>query len=159
MAATRSGFFSHCRKKVQPAGRLRVVRSESMAGAYCLPRRFGRVNPAGPTMPLPARSEPSPCAFPLLRRCPCRGNVPARPRGGTRRAAAGRSVLRGSECLEPDSARGFVGLDDRHLLIDAGRNRYLIQVAPACWISTPPVRRLPRRSHFRKGLRQPSTPW
>ena len=33
----------------------------------------------------------------------------------------------------PSSARGFVGLDDRHLLIDAGRNRYLIQVAPACW--------------------------
>ena len=40
--------------------------------------------------------------------------------------------LHGSDCLEPSSARGFVGLDDRHLLIDAGRNRYLIQVAPAC---------------------------
>lgn len=42
-------------------------------------------------------------------------------------------VLRGAQCLEPGIARGFVSLDDRTVLVDAGRNRYRIEVSAACW--------------------------
>ena len=42
-------------------------------------------------------------------------------------------MLRGHDCLEPSFARGFVSLDDRNLLVDAGRNRYRIEVSPSCW--------------------------
>ena len=41
--------------------------------------------------------------------------------------------LRGHDCLEPAFARGFVNLDHRSVLVDAGRNRYRIEVSPACW--------------------------
>ena len=40
--------------------------------------------------------------------------------------------LRGSQCLDPDFARNWIELDDRTILVDAGRNRYRIEVAPAC---------------------------
>jgi hypothetical protein len=41
--------------------------------------------------------------------------------------------LRGGQCLDPAYARGFIGLDDRHLLVDGGRNRYLVEVSQSCW--------------------------
>jgi hypothetical protein len=41
--------------------------------------------------------------------------------------------LRGGQCLDPAYARGFVGLDHRRVLVDGGRNRYLIEVAQSCW--------------------------
>ena len=41
--------------------------------------------------------------------------------------------LRGGQCLEPASARGFTALDDRRVLVDGGRNRYLIEVSQSCW--------------------------
>lgn len=41
-------------------------------------------------------------------------------------------TLRGSQCLDPDFARGWVELDDRTILVDAGRNRYRIEVGGAC---------------------------
>lgn len=40
--------------------------------------------------------------------------------------------LRGSQCLDPDFARTWVELDDRTILVDAGRHHYRIEVAPAC---------------------------
>jgi hypothetical protein len=43
------------------------------------------------------------------------------------------SPLRGHDCLEPAFARSYVDLDHRSLLVDAGRNRYLIEVTPSCW--------------------------
>ena len=42
-------------------------------------------------------------------------------------------VLRGSQCLDATSARGFTTLDHRSLLVDGGRYRYLVEVSPACW--------------------------
>ena len=42
-------------------------------------------------------------------------------------------VLRGSECLDASYARGFQTVDDRRLLVDAGRRKYLIEVTPSCW--------------------------
>jgi hypothetical protein len=42
-------------------------------------------------------------------------------------------MLRGAACLDPSYARNFVDLDRRTLLVDAGRNHYLIEVSPACW--------------------------
>jgi hypothetical protein len=47
--------------------------------------------------------------------------------------AAPAPALRGAQCLDPGMARGFVTLDDHSLLLDAGRNRYRIQVAASCW--------------------------
>ena len=41
-------------------------------------------------------------------------------------------ILRGSQCLDPNFARGWVELDDRTILVDAGRNRYRIEVGGAC---------------------------
>ena len=41
--------------------------------------------------------------------------------------------LRGHDCLDPGFARGFTTLDHRSLLVDAGRNRYRIEVSPSCW--------------------------
>ena len=40
--------------------------------------------------------------------------------------------LRGSQCLDPVFARGWVYLDDRHILVDAGRNRYRIEFSSYC---------------------------
>jgi hypothetical protein len=42
-------------------------------------------------------------------------------------------VLRGQQCLDPDFARSFIDLDDRSLLVDAGRYRYRIEVSASCW--------------------------
>ncbi len=41
-------------------------------------------------------------------------------------------ILRGAQCLDPNFARGWVELDDRTILVDAGRNKYRIEVASAC---------------------------
>ena len=41
--------------------------------------------------------------------------------------------LRGGDCLDPARARGFSSLDARHLLVDAGRRRYRIELAHSCW--------------------------
>ena len=54
---------------------------------------------------------------------------PAPAPGATTRS----SPLRGHDCLDPVHARGFVDFDHRSLLVDAGRNRYLIEVSPSCW--------------------------
>ena len=40
--------------------------------------------------------------------------------------------LRGAQCLDPEFARGWVYLDDRHILVDAGRNRYQIEFSSYC---------------------------
>ena len=40
--------------------------------------------------------------------------------------------LRGAQCLDPDQARGWVNTDGSHILVDAGRYKYRIEVAPAC---------------------------
>lgn len=47
-------------------------------------------------------------------------------------AAPETPYLRGSQCLDPNFARNWIELDDRTILVDAGRNRYRIEVAPAC---------------------------
>ena len=41
-------------------------------------------------------------------------------------------LLRGMQCLDPDQARGWINEDDRHILVDAGRHKYRIEVASAC---------------------------
>lgn len=41
-------------------------------------------------------------------------------------------TLRGGQCLDPNQARGWINVDDRHILVDAGRYKYRIEVAPAC---------------------------
>ncbi len=40
--------------------------------------------------------------------------------------------LRGAQCLDPNLARSWVELDDRTILVDAGRNKYRIEVSGAC---------------------------
>ena len=47
-------------------------------------------------------------------------------------ASADTPILRGAQCLDPNFARGWVELDDRTILVDAGRNRYRIEVSGAC---------------------------
>ena len=47
-------------------------------------------------------------------------------------ASPGSPLLRGSQCLDPDFARGWIELDDRTVLVDAGRNKYRIEVGGAC---------------------------
>lgn len=52
-------------------------------------------------------------------------------------AAASASVarsepLRGSACLDPDFARSWTDVDDRRLLVDAGRYKYLIELPANC---------------------------
>ena len=42
------------------------------------------------------------------------------------------SPLRGSQCLDPGLARGWVYLDDSHILVDAGRKRYHIELSARC---------------------------
>ncbi len=52
---------------------------------------------------------------------------------GSDQSTAPRSAyLRGSQCLDPAFARGWVYLDDRHILVDAGRNRYRIEFSSYC---------------------------
>jgi hypothetical protein len=41
--------------------------------------------------------------------------------------------LRGSECLDPSFARSFTTIDNRSLVVDAGRYLYLIEVPTSCW--------------------------
>ena len=41
-------------------------------------------------------------------------------------------LLHGSECLDPDYARGWVYLDDTNLLVDTGRHRYHIELNTQC---------------------------
>ena len=40
--------------------------------------------------------------------------------------------LRGPDCLDPDFARSWTDLDERHLLVDAGRLKYLIELPANC---------------------------
>ena len=40
--------------------------------------------------------------------------------------------LRGNKCLDPRQARSWTLLDDRSLLVDAGRYAYRIELGPAC---------------------------
>lgn len=42
------------------------------------------------------------------------------------------SRLSGSKCLDPRQARSWTLLDDRSLLVDAGRYMYRLELAPAC---------------------------
>ena len=46
--------------------------------------------------------------------------------------AAPRALLLGAQCLDPAFARGWVYLDDRHILVDAGRYRYRIEFSSSC---------------------------
>ena len=41
-------------------------------------------------------------------------------------------MLHGSQCLDPDYARGWVYLDDANLLVDTGRHRYHIELNSLC---------------------------
>jgi len=55
-------------------------------------------------------------------------------------SAPGSPYLRGAQCLNPEFARGWVVLDDRHILVDAGRKRYQIEFRGYCWdIAQTPV--------------------
>lgn len=49
----------------------------------------------------------------------------------TAAAASGRSLPL-AQCLDPQMARGWTQMDNGDLLVDAGRNKYRMQVAPAC---------------------------
>lgn len=40
--------------------------------------------------------------------------------------------LRGSQCLDPTRARGWTHLDDSHILIDAGRDKYWVEFYATC---------------------------
>lgn len=46
--------------------------------------------------------------------------------------AAAPNFLRGSDCLDPDMARSWIEIDNRTLLVDAGRRKYRIEISPAC---------------------------
>ena len=41
-------------------------------------------------------------------------------------------ILRGRECLDPRFARGWVYVDDHHILVDAGRYRYQVEFSSRC---------------------------
>lgn len=40
--------------------------------------------------------------------------------------------VHGAQCLDPDMARGFTPIDDRIVLVDAGRRLYRIEVTSSC---------------------------
>jgi hypothetical protein len=40
--------------------------------------------------------------------------------------------LRGGDCLATDRMRGWTAIDERHILVDGGRNKYRIEIAPGC---------------------------
>jgi hypothetical protein len=44
-----------------------------------------------------------------------------------------RPVLRGTQCLDPDFARGWTHWDDRTSLVDAGRKKYRVEFQHRCW--------------------------
>jgi Family of unknown function (DUF6491) len=46
--------------------------------------------------------------------------------------ASERHFLRGAQCLDPAMARSWMDLDRDTLLVDAGRNKYRIEVSGAC---------------------------
>ena len=46
--------------------------------------------------------------------------------------AAAPGTLRGSDCLDPNMARSWIDLDNRTILVDAGRRKYRMEIAPAC---------------------------
>jgi hypothetical protein len=62
----------------------------------------------------------------LLVLSPALASAPADPAPGAR-------TLRGGECLDPAFARGFTAMDNRHLLVDAGRRHYLLELEASCW--------------------------
>ena len=47
-------------------------------------------------------------------------------------AAAKYQPLHGSQCLDPTRARGWTHLDDSHILIDAGRDKYWVEFYGTC---------------------------
>ena len=47
-------------------------------------------------------------------------------------SAAPSPRLQGAQCLDPEQARGWTLVDSDHLLVDAGRYKYRIEVASAC---------------------------
>ncbi|MFT3805310.1 DUF6491 family protein [Arenimonas sp.] len=52
-------------------------------------------------------------------------SAPAEPPASTR-------ILPVAQCLDPQMARGWTQMDNGDLLVDAGRNKYRMRVAPAC---------------------------
>ncbi len=40
--------------------------------------------------------------------------------------------LRGADCLDPSMARSWTELDNRSILVDAGRRKYRMEISPAC---------------------------
>jgi hypothetical protein len=41
-------------------------------------------------------------------------------------------MLRGADCLDPGMARNWTELDNRTILVDAGRRKYRIGITPGC---------------------------
>lgn len=58
--------------------------------------------------------------------------APAAVRAETAAATPADKPLSGTRCLDPRQARSWVRLDNRNLLVDAGRYQYRIQVSSAC---------------------------
>ena len=46
--------------------------------------------------------------------------------------AAAPAYLRGSDCLDPNMARSWIELDNRTILVDAGRHKYRMEISGAC---------------------------
>lgn len=44
----------------------------------------------------------------------------------------GTGILRGSQCLDPEMARGWLDLNEHQLLVDTGRFKYLVELAGRC---------------------------
>jgi hypothetical protein len=62
----------------------------------------------------------------------CLALSPALPASALAGDLARAPALRGAQCLDPERARTWINEDDRHLLVDSGRYKYRIEVAPAC---------------------------
>jgi hypothetical protein len=62
----------------------------------------------------------------------CTGALAATADAAAATAPPAASSLRGHDCLDPSFARSYTDLDHRRLLVDTGRNRYLIEVTPSC---------------------------
>jgi hypothetical protein len=68
----------------------------------------------------------------------------------------GPGILRGSQCLDPEMARGWVDLNDHLLLVDSGRFKYLVELAGRCpslqWTHTLVFRGDPVRGRICGGI-------
>lgn len=74
---------------------------------------------------------PRPLAAALLAALVVAGAARAEGQGSVAKANDDKP-LRGGKCLDPRQARGWTLLDDRSLLVDAGRYLYRIELGPAC---------------------------